>query len=48
MSILIYFNEENLAIDKFTDPFDDIERTDYQLLMALIAIINGNCFGRYR
>ena len=46
MSILIYFNEERFSrLISFTDPFDDIERTDYQLLMALIAIINGNWFG---
>ena len=42
----LYFNEERFSrLISFTDPFDDIERTDYQLLMALIAIINGNWFG---
>lgn len=46
ISIFVYFDENRLTrVLSFSDPFDDPTRTDYQLLNALIASVQGGISG---
>ncbi|MBH36609.1 MAG: putative lipid II flippase FtsW [Gammaproteobacteria bacterium] len=46
ISIFVYFDETRLTrVLSFSDPFDDPTKTDYQLLNALIASVQGGLFG---
>ena len=44
--IFVYFDEVRATrVLSFSDPFDDPQNTDYQLLNALIASVQGGIFG---
>ena len=46
ISTFVYFDEERFSrVLSFSDPFDDPFGTDYQLLNALIASVQGGIFG---
>jgi len=46
LSIAIYFNPERLdRVLSFANPWDDMEGSDYQLINALIASVQGGIFG---